>query len=822
MVGGLGRGGGKKPMEESGGVATGGAAAAEKPRTKKAGKRKPSRRLRLRGGWERMPSLDAEAKSPLGDKEPPSRLQTKALLRVDGKWRESGVELETGQLRLSQMGSLGAADLGLASVLYQPRHRKTAVVLPQPAPKLMLKFRRRDGDWDRWLNGVVAHRLFAQRRFLSSHTALPAAPHSPPSPPTAEALAQLRSRLTQAKRLFLTFNTRSQETQAPGSSNWSFFRRAPSQSHHGADCEKLLHELGQIIALLESMSESVQRPSESVLSLAAPSPPQPNGTPQPPTRPSAGPDVPAAPGTSTAPPASAPAPHPANLPGTSDLDRQQKQAKPSAQDKKATSGVAAAAQMVETEEEEEEEEESSEGSASSSSSESEFVAAVRAEQMRSQSETKVDALRPETKRTSSQPEVAKATTTAKPVAQQRAEAVSRADGGTAAETEKARSKATGPVVPVAVVEWRERLPVRSGGLTCLSLGLILRAAKEGSLPLGMFEPLSTLQRLAEMMEHSDLMDRAMEEKEPAVRMGLVLALALSSYSGSRQRFYKPFNPLLGETFGLDCWEERGWRWESEQVSHSPDVSAYQALGRKGWRLWGCVRAGAVKPSFSYVSVAPSGRCVAAVGAERYEWCPLETLLLNPASSNPANRRLEHVGTLKVRSSSGLTGTLSFQRGSLHVAGQISEGRGRQLASLKGIWTESLSLLGPGSAQRQLFKAAAVPSDAGHYFGMGRFPRTLNQPPSPGQSLPATDSRLRPDQRALENGQMGRAEELKRRLETAQRARRLSNASLRPLFFAQDPQSPNDPFWTSNNTYWTSAAKRFPNLPAASANIFNLS
>lgn len=49
------------------------------------------------------------------------------------------------------------------------------------------------------------------------------------------------------------------------------------------------------------------------------------------------------------------------------------------------------------------------------------------------------------------------------------------------------------------------------------------------------------------------------------RMLYVAAFAVSSYSGTNNRFLKPFNPLLGETFEFE-YPEQSWRGLAEKVS----------------------------------------------------------------------------------------------------------------------------------------------------------------------------------------------------------------------------------------------------------------
>ena len=48
------------------------------------------------------------------------------------------------------------------------------------------------------------------------------------------------------------------------------------------------------------------------------------------------------------------------------------------------------------------------------------------------------------------------------------------------------------------------------------------------------------------------------------RMLYVAAFAVSSYSGTNNRYLKPFNPLLGETFEFE-YPEQNWRGLAEKV-----------------------------------------------------------------------------------------------------------------------------------------------------------------------------------------------------------------------------------------------------------------
>ena len=67
-----------------------------------------------------------------------------------------------------------------------------------------------------------------------------------------------------------------------------------------------------------------------------------------------------------------------------------------------------------------------------------------------------------------------------------------------------------------------------------------------SMPVTLNNPLSSLQRLCEQLEYSNLVDKAVSAFTHLERMSLVTAFAISAYSSTRTT-HKPFNPLLGET-----------------------------------------------------------------------------------------------------------------------------------------------------------------------------------------------------------------------------------------------------------------------------------
>lgn len=97
------------------------------------------------------------------------------------------------------------------------------------------------------------------------------------------------------------------------------------------------------------------------------------------------------------------------------------------------------------------------------------------------------------------------------------------------------------------------------------------------------EPLSFLQRLAESLEYSSLLDQAALTDTSIERFHFLTAFVVSTLSTHLERMSKPFNPLLGETYELKMEGDAPFHYISEQVSHHPPVSAFFARG-ENWTL----------------------------------------------------------------------------------------------------------------------------------------------------------------------------------------------------------------------------------------------
>lgn len=98
----------------------------------------------------------------------------------------------------------------------------------------------------------------------------------------------------------------------------------------------------------------------------------------------------------------------------------------------------------------------------------------------------------------------------------------------------------------------------------------------------------------------------------------------------------------------------------------------------------------------------------------------------------------------------------------------------------------------------------MPPDHQRYYGFTRFAMELNELGPDSYLLPPTDTRLRPDQRALEEGDLNAAEQLKSQLENTQRERRKRREEMgfghEPKWFSHRKQGDED-VWQYNGKYW---------------------
>uniref|UniRef100_A0A8C2IEL0 Oxysterol-binding protein n=1 Tax=Cyprinus carpio TaxID=7962 RepID=A0A8C2IEL0_CYPCA len=333
-----------------------------------------------------------------------------------------------------------------------------------------------------------------------------------------------------------------------------------------------------------------------------------------------------------------------------------------------------------------------------------------------------------------------------------------------------------------------------------------------SMPAALNEPVCLLQRLCEELEYSDLLDTANHTDDPYQRMVYIAAFAISGYATAQYRNrYKPFNPVLGETF--ECIrEDRGVRYISEQVSHHPPISACHAESNN-FNFWQDQR---WKNKFwgKSLEIMPTGMVNVTLKkyGDHYEWNKVVTCIHNVLSQQ---RYLEHYGEVIIRNlkSSVCTCKITFVKsrywgsdGSKNeVQGQVLDETGNVVHRFGGFWHEGIfcdTLPNP----QCIWKPNPQPKNYIMYYGFSSFAMEMNElTPDLKPLLPPTDTRLRPDQRLLEEGKIEETDKKKDEVEEKQRERRKILAKRGeehiPRFFRKTLDAAGREVWIYNGTYW---------------------
>ncbi|XP_012945876.1 oxysterol-binding protein-related protein 2 [Aplysia californica] len=408
-------------------------------------------------------------------------------------------------------------------------------------------------------------------------------------------------------------------------------------------------------------------------------------------------------------------------------------------------------------------------------------------------------------------------------------------------------------------QYRQKLPAVMFSRAEISFWTILKQCigKELSkitMPVVFNEPISLIQRLAEYMEYSFLIDKALRCHNPVDRMEMVCAFVIAALSSNYKRIGKPFNPVLGETFEF-VRQDLGFRFVGEQVSHHPPITAFHATGG------GYSFQGSIQPKLSFwgktVEICPRGliRLELHKFKETYTWQNVDLIVHNVILGK---LWMEYRGNIQVSVNRGThSATLTFKpagwltKEQHHVEGFVYEGSVKKRA-LYGSWVLGMYSCGVSTydrfladseakarhaakekinvektslatfnydlaQQRTLWTVNERPADSAQYYEFSRLAVSLNDKlPNMEMYLPPTDSRWRPDIRAMEEGLLDQASAQKERIEEKQRAARRDdkcrNRSFTPRWFSlkKNPDSRKDE-WEYGHQYWDRDWTNCPSL-----------
>lgn len=304
-----------------------------------------------------------------------------------------------------------------------------------------------------------------------------------------------------------------------------------------------------------------------------------------------------------------------------------------------------------------------------------------------------------------------------------------------------------------------------------------------SIPISLNEPISFLQRLAEDIEYCELLDKGAAESNPERRLMYVAAMVISHYSSTQGRVGKPFNPLLGETACVIMpTKGKGVRFVAEQVSHHPPVSACYAEGSGGsWKYYNDIE---IKNKFwgKSLEVFPTGwnHIEFPEFGDHYVFEQVTSCVHNIVIGR---MWLDNYGEMRIvnKTNGGRcvinfnkTGWMSDSKSFGAIKGTVYDANGVTKIKFGGNWTKHIYEELPRGKRNYIWKVDDRPDDkATQSYNMTKWAITLNSPVEEDERpyVAPTDSRLRPDQRCLENGDFAKGTQCKADLENGQRQRR---------------------------------------------------
>lgn len=318
-----------------------------------------------------------------------------------------------------------------------------------------------------------------------------------------------------------------------------------------------------------------------------------------------------------------------------------------------------------------------------------------------------------------------------------------------------------------------------------------------------------LQKCGEAMEYQDLLVKADTCVDSLIRIAYVTAFSISQYANLEERNLKPWNPVLGETYELLT---NDFKLFCEQVSHHPPISACHAHS-KHYDMWMHTD---VKSSFKMRSLHfyPMGstNIVLRSKGEHYTMnrpvttannLIFGTLYLDLAGEvECVNRNTNEKWNIKF-----------LKRGwgnknAYKCEGTISNSDGEVIYDLYGLWHREIFIKNRETGEElSVWKLNERLEQWDHLYHFSLFTLQLNYIDDDlKEKLPVTDSRLRPDQRALENGDLETASKEKHNVEEYQRKQRKdrekSKIEWEPRYFIKKTDDFNEQdYYEFNGEYW---------------------
>lgn len=280
------------------------------------------------------------------------------------------------------------------------------------------------------------------------------------------------------------------------------------------------------------------------------------------------------------------------------------------------------------------------------------------------------------------------------------------------------------------------------------------------------------------MEYNELLDDAAVESNSLKRLLLVAIHQMTSMAIAEKINTKPFNPILGETYELVTDK---YKLLAEQVSHHPPITACYLRGN-GYTYYTNQK---TNTKFTGTVLMFVQQYRAYINFDKFNET-YEIQLPNFSAHNLI------IGKMYIDIGENLTVVNQdqpneqcvirferrgwFNKEKFKLAGEVfkMDGKNKQIVYLiQGNWNDKVSFVDPKTGiSTVIWTKSVYPENTELMYGMSHFSLQLNYFPKRLHNVVApTDTRRRPDQRALENGDMKTAAFEKNRLENRQRTYR---------------------------------------------------
>lgn len=333
------------------------------------------------------------------------------------------------------------------------------------------------------------------------------------------------------------------------------------------------------------------------------------------------------------------------------------------------------------------------------------------------------------------------------------------------------------------------------------------------LPIHYNEPLSMMQKLCERFQYANLIFKASQEQNKHIQLAYIAGFILGEVSLNINRILKPFNPILGETYEFYD-NDLKYRYFSEQVSHHPPISAYISES-EDFVVYGDSRCKNKFKMFKAAMELIFSNRTHVFFKKTNDHLSYSRPIMYLKGLIMGKPRYDYAGeiTINNHNSEDYLNMEFFEEGKKncpngYVEGKIFNKNKEVMYYLKGSWQSSLYLIEIKDKNekdsisidfnyctKNAIKLNAIIDDNNsnpniiiyeiwsikeddylkifdeNNYKLSKYACNLNNLNDDLKDmLPQTDSRLRPDQRALENQDMELAEKEKKRIEEKQRSR----------------------------------------------------